>query len=420
MAGKKSKKKTTQGSADNDNVTSDDRQLTDEDFTRDLIRVLNKEAGERIAYNLAIDDAPTIVKRWISTGSIGLDYLISNRRNGGIPEGRITEIYGPPAIGKSHLALQITRNTQAMGGMVIYIDSENATNVELLAQLGVDVTKRFVYVEEKCTESVFMIMERAIMRAKQLSSDIPIVIIWDSVAACSPRAELLGDYDKDTIGLQARTLAKGFRKITSTIGAERVTLVLLNQMKTNIGVMYGDPDTTPGGKAIPFHASVRLKLTSGTAIKGKGDKSDEIVGIKVIANTVKNKIAAPRRKFDFEIHFGVGIREHEQLYQHITRAGPLKLDDGTVISCGGGSTWKELKVVDPKGDVTLSKKFYKHNFDRLMADDTYRPYIDMLLDHAFIKNPQAITLESEMDAEEQLEREAKETQANPVPGVTGA
>ena len=173
---------------DKNNKSDKSDKKNDEDFTQDLIKSLNKEAGERIAYNLATDlDAPTIVKRWISTGSIMLDYLISNRRNGGIPEGRIIEIYGQPSIGKSHLALQITRNAQAAGGMVIYIDSENATNVELLHQLGVDVTKRFVYVEETCTESVFMIMERAIMKAKEMNSDIPIVIVWDSVAACSPK-----------------------------------------------------------------------------------------------------------------------------------------------------------------------------------------------------------------------------------------
>jgi len=206
-----------------------------DDFTTDLIKSLNKEMGDRVAYNLAVDDAPTIVKRWIPTGSVYLDYLISNRRNGGIPEGRIIEIYGPPAIGKSHLALQISRNTQEMGGMVVYIDSENATSVELLGQLGIDVTKRFVYIEETCTENVFTIMERTIMKAREIEKNVPIVIVWDSVAACSPKAELMGDYDKDSIGLQARALAKGFRKITNTIGAEHVTLVCLNQMKTKIG-----------------------------------------------------------------------------------------------------------------------------------------------------------------------------------------
>jgi recombination protein RecA len=394
-----------------------------DDFTTDLIKSLNKEMGDRIAYNLATDiDAPTIVKRWISTGSIQLDYLISNRRNGGVPEGRIIEIYGPPAIGKSHLALQITKNTQRMGGMVIYIDSENATNVELLGQLGVDVKKRFVYVEEKCTEDVFTIMEKAIIRAKEIDKDVPVVIVWDSVAACSPKAELLGEYDKETIGLQARSLAKGFRKITSTIGAERVTLICLNQMKTKIGVLYGDPDTTPGGQAIPFHASVRLKLTSGVQIKGTGEHNkDEVVGIKVIATSVKNKVASPRRKCEFEIHFGIGIKESEEIFNHINRVGEITTEEGLKVVCGGNGTWKEFKVTGPDGKALHSLKFYKADFEsKLFNNSTYRPFIDELMDRAFIKRYDVPTIMSELEAEEDMMNESLHDRQNPVEGVTGA
>ena len=112
-----------------------------DDFTSDLITALNKEHGAKIAYNLAYDESPTHVKRWISTGSKQLDYIIANRPNGGLPEGRIVEIFGPPSIGKSHIAIQIARSTQQMGGIVVYIDTENATSVENLGLLGVDITK---------------------------------------------------------------------------------------------------------------------------------------------------------------------------------------------------------------------------------------------------------------------------------------
>ena len=128
-----------------------------EDFTSDLIKSLNKEAGSRVAYNLSLDESPTHVKRWISTGSKQLDYIVSNRRDGGFPEGRIVEIFGPPSIGKSHIAIQVARSTQQMGGIVVYIDTENATSVENLALLGVDITKRFVYVDTHCTEEVLSI-----------------------------------------------------------------------------------------------------------------------------------------------------------------------------------------------------------------------------------------------------------------------
>jgi recombination protein RecA len=214
---------------------------SDSDFTSDLISALNRDLGHRVAYNLGTDQSPTHVKRWISTGSRQLDYIISNKRVGGLPEGRIIEIFGPPSIGKSHIASQIAKSTQAMGGIVVYIDTENATSVENLSRLGVDITKRFVYADTHCTEEVFDIAEKTILKAKGLSKNIPITIIWDSVAATSPKAELEGAYDKDTIGLQARTISKGMRKITGVIGDQNVLMVCLNQMRTKIGCV--SPET---------------------------------------------------------------------------------------------------------------------------------------------------------------------------------
>ena len=164
-------------------------------FTKDLIKSLNKEAGTRVAYNLSEDESPTHVNRWISTGSKMLDWICANKKNGGLPEGRIVEIFGPPSIGKSHIATQIARSTQEMGGIVVYIDTENATSVENLQMLGCDVTKRFVYVDTHCTEEVLSIAEKTILKAKALDKDIPVTVIWDSVAASSPKAELLGDYE---------------------------------------------------------------------------------------------------------------------------------------------------------------------------------------------------------------------------------
>ena len=158
-----------------------------DDFTADLIKSLNKEHGSKVAYNLEYDESPTHVKRWISTGSKQLDYIISNRRDGGLPEGRIVEIFGPPSIGKSHIAIQIARTTQDLGGIVVYIDTENATSVENLQLLGVNISKRFVYVDTHCTEEVLSIAESTIMKARAMDKDVPITIIWDSVAASSPK-----------------------------------------------------------------------------------------------------------------------------------------------------------------------------------------------------------------------------------------
>jgi len=352
------------------------------DFTLDLIRSLNKEHGSRIAYNLELEESPTHVKRWIPTGSKQLDYIISNRVNGGLPEGRIVEIFGPPSIGKSHIAIQIARSTQRMGGIVVYIDTENATSVENLKLLGVNISKRFVYVDTHCTEEVLSIAESTIMRARAMEKDVPITIIWDSVAASSPKAELNGDYDQNSIGLQARAISKGMRKITGVIGKTNTLFVILNQTRTNIGVMYGDPTTTPGGKAIPFHSSVRIKLGAGQKIE---NKEKEVIGIHVSAKTIKNKVAAPFRTANFEIHFGKGIREHEQVFDLLRKHGPEDIGD-VEVSISGTGAWKNLTVSSIKtGKVLKEKKFYKADFNEVWNDPEYKGYIDDLLTACMVK-----------------------------------
>ena len=353
-----------------------------DDFTIDLIKSLNKEHGSRIAYNLASDESPTHVKRWISTGSTLLDYNVSNRRDGGLPEGRIIEIFGPPSIGKSHIALQICKTTQKMGGIVVYIDTENGTSVENLHMLGVNVNRGFVYVDTHCTEEVFEVAEKTIMKAKGMAKDIPITIVWDSVAASSPKAELLGEYEKDTIGLQARAISKCMRKITGIIGDQSILFVILNQIRTKIGVMHGDPTTTPGGMAIPFHASVRIKLSSGMPIK---NKADEVIGINVIAKTIKNKVAAPFRTANFEIHFGRGIVEHEQLFDVLRDAGERTVGDNIIVA-SGNNAWKVFTVTSiSQSKVIIEKKFYKSEFNEMLVSPVYGPYLQDLIEAVMVR-----------------------------------
>ena len=368
------------------------------DFTADLIKSLNKERGTRVAYNLSTDESPTHVSRWISTGSKQLDYIISNRQNGGLPEGRIVEIFGPPSIGKSHIATQIAKSTQEMGGIVVYIDTENATSVENLRMLGVDIAKRFVYVDTHCTEEVLSIAESTIIKAKAMDKDVPVTIIWDSVAATSPKAELTGDYDKESIGLQARAISKGMRKITGVIANEKVLMVCLNQTRTKIGVMYGDPTTTPGGMAIPFHSSVRVKLGAGSQILNK-DK--EPIGINVSAKTIKNKVSAPFRTCNFEIHFGKGIKEHEQIFDLLRKNGPEEIDNYH-IDIGGHGSWKNIVVTTlDEGEVIIDKKFHKAGFDEIIEHPEYSQYVEMLLEKAMIRKNQ--TEDPDIDPESYTE-----------------
>lgn len=346
---------------DKPNSVSDDAS----EITNYLVKEMNKGTDLPVAFKLT-EPNPTEVKDFISTGSTLLDYIISNRRDGGIPVGKLTEICGEEATGKSLLATQILANTQKKGGIAIYIDTENAANPDFMKRVGLDLSQ-LVYLQPGSIEECYEAIEKTMLMARQRNTTCPVTIIWDSTAATPPLAELEGDYDPNSrIGLAAKAHAKGLRKLTRSVGFEKVTLVFTNQLKVKIGVMYGDPYTTPGGKAVPYHASVRIKLTRGQQLdNGETAKLKEITGIHTKAKVFKSRLGPPMRTCEFDIMFDSGADDLSSIRDYLWEkrgvikkaAGYMKMEDhrGQEISFRA-KEWKDL-MQDPE--------FSKYVYDKL-------------------------------------------------------
>lgn len=274
-----------------------------------LAESLNKQSkDQKVAFFLDEDEAPTNVDGWVSTGCAMLDVAISNRPYGGLPVGRIVEVTGLEQSGKSLLSAHLLAETQKLGGVAVLIDTETAVSREFLEAIGVDVSK-LLYVSADSVEQIFDFTETIIEKVRETSKDRLVTIVTDSVAAASTKAELASDYGKDGYATdKAIIISKAMRKITNMIGRQKILLVYTNQLRQKMNAMpFGDPWTTSGGKALAFHASVRLRLKGTGQIKMKVGGNDKIVGMKVRAQVVKNRMGPPLRSTDFEIYFDRGI-----------------------------------------------------------------------------------------------------------------
>lgn len=293
----------------------------------------------------------------ISTGSLSLDLALGI---GGLPRGRIVEMYGPESSGKTTLALHCIAQGQKQGGIVAFIDVEHALDPVYAAALGVDVDS--LLVSQPDTGEQALEITEALVRSGAID-----VIVVDSVAALVPKAEIEGEMGDSHVGLQARLMSQALRKLTGAISKSNCVAIFINQLREKVGVMFGNPEVTPGGRALKFYSSVRIEIRKVETLKVGG----EMVGSHTRAKVVKNKIAPPFREAEFDIMYGQGISKEGELVDLGVRADIIQ-KSGAWFSYGdrrlaqGRDNVKELLKNEPELAAEIEKKIYE-NADKILS-----------------------------------------------------
>ncbi|MBR5586513.1 MAG: recombinase RecA [Clostridia bacterium] len=273
----------------------------------------------------------------VSTGSIGIDSALGI---GGIPRGRITEIYGPESSGKTTIALHIIAEAQKLGGEVAFVDAEHALDPEYARNLGVDVEKMIVSQPDNGEQA----LEITEMLTRSGAID---VIVIDSVAALVPKTEIEGEMGDSFVGLQARLMSQALRKLTGIVNKSNTIVIFINQLREKIGVMFGNPETTTGGRALKFYSSVRIEIRRGEAIKNGTD----IVGNRTKAKIVKNKMAPPFKDAEFDIMYGQGISKAGEIVD-------IGVAEGIIQKSGAWFSYKDARIAQGRDNC---KKFLLDN-----------------------------------------------------------
>ena len=283
------------------------------------------------------DAADALSVESIPTGALALDAALGI---GGVPRGRIIEIYGPESSGKTTLSLEILAEAQAMGGVVAFIDAEHALDPGYAARLGVDIDEVLISQPDTGEDA----LEICDMLVRSGAID---VIVIDSVAALVPRAEIEGEIGDSSVGLQARLMSQALRKLAGSLSKSKTTCIFINQLREKIGVMFGNPETTTGGRALPFFASVRLEIRRVESIK----KGTDVIGNRVRVKVVKNKVAAPFRQAEFDILYGEGISKEGCVLD-------MAVDENIVNKSGSWYTYGQERIGQGR---EAAKDFLKQN-----------------------------------------------------------
>lgn len=283
---------------DNETISSSKKKVDGTASIRDTLAEIKTKFGEDSIMKLG--DKPKINVNVIPTGSIGLDAALGV---GGMPRGRIIEIFGPESSGKTTLSLHVIAEAQKMGGICAFIDAEHAMDPEYSKRLGVKIDELLISQPDHGEQALEIV--ESLVRSGKID-----VIVVDSVAALTPKDEIEGDMGAHHVGKQARLMSQALRKLTSIVSKSKTVVIFINQIRMQIGVMFGNPETTPGGKALKFYTSVRLDIRRIAQIK----KGEEIMGGRVRVKVVKNKVAAPFKQTEFDLMYNEGIsREGEMI-----------------------------------------------------------------------------------------------------------
>jgi recombination protein RecA len=304
------------------------------------ISQIDRQFGKGSIMKLGEDHVPTI-ENSVSTGCLSLDVALGV---GGVPRGRIIEVYGPESSGKTTLALHIVAEAQKAGGYAAYIDAEHAVDPEYSKNLGVK-TEELLISQPDTGEQALEICETLVR-----SGAVDVIVI-DSVAALVPRAELEGDMGDSHVGLQARLMSQALRKLTGTVSRSNTTVIFINQIREKIGVMFGNPETTPGGRALKFYSSIRMEIRRITSLKDGG----EMVGSRVRVKVVKNKVAPPFKQTEFDIMYGQGISYEGDVLD-------LAVSGDIVEKTGAWYSFEDTKIGQGREN---SKTYLKENIEVL-------------------------------------------------------